>query len=199
MNFWLCTLYLEAWMSDSRDNPRMDPIHFVWKIFVFAKMDFTLAGPHIQAIQNFKSHVNYTLMWILRILGPIKFCKGPIKISNGPEKFWNVHVFEWDMGHWPILKAHHHLGLRLSLDSKMSDSKVVPYIILCLSSQGLSTDAIEIKPVTTRKLRRRPNDPIPLPEKRRKPSPDILDIFNHFLASHDLCGLIPRLFMVLSV
>ena len=43
----------------------------------------------------FKSHVNYALMWILRILGPIKFCKGPIKISNGPLKFGNLHVFEW--------------------------------------------------------------------------------------------------------
>ena len=36
------------------------------------------------------------------------------------------------------------------------------------------TDSMEIKPITTRKLRRRPNDPVPLPEKRRKPSPDIL-------------------------
>ena len=34
----------------------------------------------------FKSHVNYALTWILRILVPIKFCKGPIKISNGPLK-----------------------------------------------------------------------------------------------------------------
>ena len=54
-------------------------------------------------------------MWILRILGPIKFCKGPIKNSNGPLKFGNLHVFEWDMGHWPILRAHHHFGLGLSL------------------------------------------------------------------------------------
>ena len=54
-------------------------------------------------------------MWILRILGPIKFCKTPIKISNGPLKFGNLHVFEWDMGHWPILRAHHHFGLGLTL------------------------------------------------------------------------------------
>lgn len=32
-------------------------------------------------------------------------------------------------------------------------------------------DSMEVKPVTTRKLRRRPNDPVPLPEKRRKTSP----------------------------
>ena len=37
---------------------------------------------------------------VLRILGPIKFCKGPLKISNGPLKFSNLHVLEWDMGHW---------------------------------------------------------------------------------------------------
>ncbi|GFN97000.1 sin3 histone deacetylase corepressor complex component sds3 [Plakobranchus ocellatus] len=36
------------------------------------------------------------------------------------------------------------------------------------------TDFTEVKPTMTRKLRRRPNDPIPIPEKRRKPSPDIL-------------------------
>ncbi|KAL3857894.1 hypothetical protein ACJMK2_012522 [Sinanodonta woodiana] len=32
-------------------------------------------------------------------------------------------------------------------------------------------DSMELKPASTRKLRRRPNDPIPLPEKRRKSSP----------------------------
>merc|ERR1712150_265342 len=32
-------------------------------------------------------------------------------------------------------------------------------------------DFMEVKPTMTRKLRRRPNDPMPLPEKRRKPSP----------------------------
>lgn len=33
---------------------------------------------------------------------------------------------------------------------------------------------MEVKPVTTRKLRRRPNDPLPMPEKRRKTLPNIL-------------------------
>lgn len=33
----------------------------------------------------------------------------------------------------------------------------------------LSGDSMEVKPALTRKLRRRPNDPIPVPEKRRKP------------------------------
>ena len=64
--------------------------------------------------QLFKSH-NCALMGILRILGPIKFCKGPMKISKGPLKLGNLHVFEWDMGHWPILRARHHFGPGLSL------------------------------------------------------------------------------------
>ena len=63
----------------------------------------------------FKSHVNCALIEILRILGPIKFCEGPMKISKGPLKFGNLHVFEWDMGNWAILRAHHHFGLGLSL------------------------------------------------------------------------------------
>ena len=33
---------------------------------------------------------------------------------------------------------------------------------------------LDIKPASTRKLRRRPNDPAPVPEKRRKTTPDIL-------------------------
>lgn len=36
-------------------------------------------------------------------------------------------------------------------------------------SMELTGDCLEVKPVMTRKLRRRPNDPLPLPEKRRKP------------------------------
>ena len=71
-----------------------------------------MAGPYIQAIQIF---INYALMWILRILGPIKFFIGPIKILNSPLKFGNLHVFEWDMGHWPILRDNHHFGLGLTL------------------------------------------------------------------------------------
>lgn len=41
----------------------------------------------------------------------------------------------------------------------------------------ISADFMEVKPTVTRKLRRRPNDPMPIPEKRRKPSPDILFFF----------------------
>lgn len=33
----------------------------------------------------------------------------------------------------------------------------------------LTGDSMDVKPVMTRKLRRRPNDPVPVPEKRRKP------------------------------
>ncbi|XP_070572556.1 sin3 histone deacetylase corepressor complex component SDS3-like isoform X2 [Ptychodera flava] len=45
----------------------------------------------------------------------------------------------------------------------------------------LTGDSMEVKPVATRKLRRRPNEPIPLPEKRRKPSPAHLN----FLLTED--------------
>ena len=34
---------------------------------------------------------------------------------KGPFKLCNSHVFEWDTGHWPILRAHYHFGPRLSL------------------------------------------------------------------------------------
>lgn len=37
-------------------------------------------------------------------------------------------------------------------------------------------DSMEVKPIMTRKLRRRPNDPVPIPDKRRKPAPDILHV-----------------------
>ena len=74
----------------------MGPIHFVRKLLMFCLNGlYFWLGP---IYKLFKSHVNYALMWILRILGPIKFCKGPIKILNGPLKFGNLHVFELDMG-----------------------------------------------------------------------------------------------------
>ncbi|PIK53742.1 putative sin3 histone deacetylase corepressor complex component SDS3 isoform X3 [Apostichopus japonicus] len=51
-----------------------------------------------------------------------------------------------------------------------------------IENEGLSLDLnggdfFEVKPVNTRKLRRRPNEPLPMPEKRRKASPYILE--NH--------------------
>uniref|UniRef100_K1QTM4 Sin3 histone deacetylase corepressor complex component SDS3 n=1 Tax=Magallana gigas TaxID=29159 RepID=K1QTM4_MAGGI len=52
-----------------------------------------------------------------------------------------------------------------------------------LTGGFLLSDSMEMKPVTTRKLRRRPNDPMPLPEKRRKQNPDILLTFNGFSMS----------------
>ncbi|KAJ8043089.1 Sin3 histone deacetylase corepressor complex component SDS3 [Holothuria leucospilota] len=52
-----------------------------------------------------------------------------------------------------------------------------------IENEGLSLDLnggdfFEVKPVNTRKLRRRPNDPLPMPEKRRKASPYILYSLN---------------------
>ncbi|KAK3595712.1 hypothetical protein CHS0354_025334 [Potamilus streckersoni] len=39
------------------------------------------------------------------------------------------------------------------------------------NTMELTGDSMEVKPASTRKLRRRPNDPIPIPEKRRKLTP----------------------------
>ena len=71
---------------------------------MFVKWTLILAWPHIQAIQiscQLCSNVDIKDL-------------GPINISDGPLKFGNLHVFEWDMGHWPILRAHH-FGLGLTL------------------------------------------------------------------------------------
>ena len=43
-------------------------------------------------------------------------------------------------------------------------------------SLELTNDSTEPKPLTTRKLRRRPNEPIPMPEKRRRASPAQLNL-----------------------
>lgn len=51
------------------------------------------------------------------------------------------------------------------------------------SNIELTGDSIEVKPVTTRKLRRRPNEPLPVPEKRRKASPAQL---NYLLDENDI-------------
>ena len=100
---------LKLMHRSSRVHPWKGPIHFVRKLLMFCLNGLYFWLGTIYKL--FKSHVNYALMWILRILGSIKFCKGPIKISNGPLKFGDLHVFELDMGHWPILRAHHHFGL----------------------------------------------------------------------------------------
>ena len=71
-----------------------------------------MAGPHTQAIQiscQLCSNVNIKDSWAHQIL------QRAHKILNGPLKFGNLRVFEWDMGHWPILTAHHHFGLGLTL------------------------------------------------------------------------------------
>ncbi|KAG8230682.1 hypothetical protein J437_LFUL010759 [Ladona fulva] len=49
----------------------------------------------------------------------------------------------------------------------------------------LTGDSMEVKPVMTRKLRRRPNDPIPVPEKRRKAPPAQL---NYLLDEKEIEG-----------
>ncbi|XP_051981772.1 sin3 histone deacetylase corepressor complex component SDS3-like isoform X3 [Xyrauchen texanus] len=49
----------------------------------------------------------------------------------------------------------------------------------------LTGDSMEVKPIMTRKLRRRPNDPVPIPDKRRKPAPDIPQL-NYLLTDEQI-------------
>ena len=68
-----------------RDNPRMGLIHFAKKLLMFCKNGlYFWLGP---IYKLFKSHVNYALMWILRILG-----SGIILAQNDdwPLKWTNV-------------------------------------------------------------------------------------------------------------
>ncbi|KAK9889534.1 hypothetical protein WA026_006889 [Henosepilachna vigintioctopunctata] len=54
-------------------------------------------------------------------------------------------------------------------------------------SMELTGDSMEVKPVMTRKLRRRPNDPIPVPEKRRKaPAAQIVYLLDEKEIENDL-------------
>lgn len=59
----------------------------------------------------------------------------------------------------------------------------------------LSFDTTEPKPTTTRKLRRRPNDPIPMPDRRRRASPAHI---NYLLDDHEIADDIKQLNKILS-
>lgn len=56
-------------------------------------------------------------------------------------------------------------------------------LVLSALQLHFSADSMEVKPIMTRKLRRRPNDPVPIPDKRRKPAPDILSWSHCWLCS----------------
>ena len=85
-------------------------------INVLLKWTLVLAGPHTQAIQiscQLCSNVNIKDSWAHQIL------------QRAHKKFGNLHVFEWDMGHWPILTAHHHFGLGLTLNVILTGTQVL--------------------------------------------------------------------------
>lgn len=71
--------------------------------------------------------------------------------------------------------------LKESLISELEDKK--RNIESERTSIELTTEGFEPKPITTRKLRRRPNDPVPLPEKRKRGPPATL---NHLLEDADI-------------
>ena len=86
-----------------------DPICEI-TIDVLLKWTLFLAGPHMQAIQiscQLCSNVDIKDSWAHHILQRAhKNCKWLIIFFA---------LFEWDMGHSSILRAHHHFGLGLSL------------------------------------------------------------------------------------
>jgi Sin3 histone deacetylase corepressor complex component SDS3 len=66
------------------------------------------------------------------------------------------------------------IELKENLISELEDKKKM--IETERISLELTNDSTEPKPLTTRKLRRRPNEPIPIPEKRRRVSPTQLNL-----------------------
>lgn len=60
------------------------------------------------------------------------------------------------------------VDLRENLIAELEDKKKI--IEAERFSMELTGDSMEVKPAMTRKLRRRPNDPVPVVEKRRKPA-----------------------------
>lgn len=62
-------------------------------------------------------------------------------------------------------------------------------------SMELTSDPTEVKPMSTRKLRRRPNEPVPIPEKRRKtPQSQITFLLDDKEIEEDLKNLVKRSF-----
>lgn len=85
------------------------------------------------------------------------------------------------------------IELRASLIQELEHKKKM--IETERSTMELTGDTMTVKPVTTRKLRRRPNDPLPVPEKRAKPSPvqftyciDEQDILSDLMIINKVCG-----------
>ena len=73
------------------------------------------------------------------------------------------------------------IELRESLISELEDRRRM--IENERSTMELLSDCVDPKPVTTRKLRRRPNEPVPVPDKRRRTSPAHL---NHQLEDKEI-------------
>ncbi|XP_041348987.1 sin3 histone deacetylase corepressor complex component SDS3-like isoform X2 [Gigantopelta aegis] len=64
------------------------------------------------------------------------------------------------------------IDLKESLIAELEEKKrIIESERVSMDLNGGVLDFMEVKPINTRKLRRRPNEPMPLPEKRRKPSP----------------------------
>uniref|UniRef100_A0A8C5W589 SDS3 homolog, SIN3A corepressor complex component n=1 Tax=Microcebus murinus TaxID=30608 RepID=A0A8C5W589_MICMU len=58
--------------------------------------------------------------------------------------------------------------LKENLIAELEEKKMIESEKLTMELTG---DSMGVKPIMTRKLQRRPNDPVPIPDKRRKPAP----------------------------
>ncbi|GFS47639.1 sin3 histone deacetylase corepressor complex component SDS3 [Nephila pilipes] len=76
------------------------------------------------------------------------------------------------------------ISLKENLISDLEEKKRI--IEAERTSMDLTSDTWEVKTVTTRKLRRRPNDPLPVPEKRRKPVPTTLSLYDFLLEESEI-------------
>ncbi|XP_055927133.1 sin3 histone deacetylase corepressor complex component SDS3-like isoform X3 [Argiope bruennichi] len=85
------------------------------------------------------------------------------------ERVERDHILEKEAAHKEYEEKK--IELRETLISDLEEKKRM--IEAERSSMELTSDSMEVKPVTTRKLRRRPNDPLPVPEKRRKTLPTL--------------------------
>lgn len=81
------------------------------------------------------------------------------------------------------------IELRENLISELEDKKKhIEQERFCME---LTNDLTEVKPVSTRKLRRRPNEPAPQPEKRRKtPQSQITFLLDEKDVEEDLRAMI---------
>ncbi|ELU04052.1 hypothetical protein CAPTEDRAFT_178141 [Capitella teleta] len=116
--------------------------------------------------QQYKERLRYNEIWLNYEAGY------PILMNLHLERVENDYINEKKntASEFEVKKIELKENLILELEDKR---RHVDGDRVCLELTG---DSMDVKPASTRKLRRRPNDPMPVPEKRRKASPAQLNI-----------------------